>query len=84
MWALTQASLVIIVHIYLEFDGSYVKPIVVEFHKINKPHKIQNITGYVTRITVLSVRIFCVLLLFVFVFVFGLHNMEAHDSKNMK
>lgn len=51
--ALTQAILDLIVHIDLEFERSYVKHIDVEIHKINKPHNIQNIAGYIVSIALL-------------------------------
>lgn len=58
LWALTQDILHIIVPIFLESIGSYVKLIVGELVKINKPHNIQNITGYVTSTNQFSVRFF--------------------------
>lgn len=62
--ALTQAILHIIVPIFLESIGSYVKNTLGELVKINKPHNIQNITGYVTSTTQFNVRVFCSLLVF--------------------
>lgn len=74
--ALTQDILHIIVPIFLESDGSYVKLIVGELVKINKPHNIQTITGYVTSTTQFNVRFF-----FVFVSLFvGIHDVEAYYS----
>lgn len=64
LWALTQAILHIIVPIFLESIGSYVKNTLGELVKINKPHNIQNITGYVTSTTQFNVRVFCSLLVF--------------------
>jgi len=61
LWVLIQATLDKIVDIYLEFGGSYVKHIVVEI-QINKPHQMQNVTGYVTSITVPIVRFFVLFL----------------------
>lgn len=62
-----------IVHIYLEVYVSYAKHIVVEIHKINKPHHIQNITGYVLTSPCSESR-----------FRFSIHDVEAWNSNHMK
>lgn len=51
MRAMSQAILDIIVHRDLELDRSKVKHIDMEFHKTNKPHYTENITGYMVSIT---------------------------------
>ena len=52
-----QAILDITVYIDFWFDGPYMKLIAVEFLNINKPHNIQNITGYVINMTLLWVKL---------------------------
>lgn len=77
LWALTEAILHIIVPIFLESIGSYVKNTLGELVKINKPHNIQNITGYVTSTTQFSVRFFFFCFSFVSLFL-GIHDVEAY------
>ena len=58
MRVLTQAILDIIVHNDLYFDESNVKHVGVEFHMINKPHNIQNITCYIVSMPLCWIQIF--------------------------
>ena len=58
MRVLTQAILDIIVHTDLDFDESNVKHVGVEFHMINKPHNIQNITCYIVSMPLCRIEIF--------------------------